>query len=213
MEDDGGKDDNFNFVRFFDKRISGDDEEEEDEAEEEEEDYTEFFTFKLNDYEVGWCGVVTTFGTVNKDNNDVDDDDENMNDGDTSISNSEFIVIGTAVALPGQTEAKSGRLLVFEVFVDGGKKAGRLVFEKTTRGGVYSVDELQGLRRNKQAALGGIVCGINSKVNVYSWTGDALSTYVERAKRTPAGALEHPRRGYHSPYESHALRYAGHRFE
>ncbi|KAL3145326.1 hypothetical protein ABBQ38_001586 [Trebouxia sp. C0009 RCD-2024] len=68
-----------------------------------------------------------------------------------------YYVVGTAYAIPDEQEPTKGRILVLES--KPGKHKLHLVFEKDTRGAVYTISGFQGK----------LIAGINSRVQLYDW--------------------------------------------
>ncbi|KHN84948.1 DNA damage-binding protein 1 [Toxocara canis] len=73
-----------------------------------------------------------------------------------------YYAVGTAVVLSDETEAKLGRLLIFEVKPpsEGGRM--RLVHDKEVKGAAYSI----------QVLMNKLVVAINSCVRLFEWTGE-----------------------------------------
>nr|AVV64025.1 CPSF A subunit region family protein [Anisakis simplex] len=73
-----------------------------------------------------------------------------------------YYVVGTAVVHMDETEAKLGRLLIFEVKTPTEGARMRLVHDKEVKGAVYSI----------QLLMSKLVVAINSCVRLFEWTAD-----------------------------------------
>ena len=96
---------------------------------------------ELKRYESALCIVSTGFRT--------DEQDE---------SETPYLVLGTAFALPGEEEPSSGRILVYQITEH---KKLALVTELPVRGAVYTMQPFHGK----------LVAGVDSKIYLYSWSG------------------------------------------
>lgn len=81
----------------------------------------------------------------------------------------EFVVVGTAFAIPDEHEPSRGRLLVFEVQEDQDRRVA-LVTTRELKGAVYCVTDLRGK----------VLAGVGSKVQLFKWVlGDTALAQPE----------------------------------
>mmetsp|Transcript_12957 Transcript_12957/g.36428 ORF Transcript_12957/g.36428 Transcript_12957/m.36428 type:complete len:1117 (+) Transcript_12957:258-3608(+) len=92
-----------------------------------------------------------------------------------SDDTSSYYVVGTAYALPEESEPSKGRLLVFQVV--NGKLL--LVTDREVKGGVYNVSSFHG----------GILAGINSRIQLWKWSQKEDSSKELQAECSHVGHI------------------------
>ena len=117
--------------------------------------FDEILRYKLEPFEVSlsMCAVKLRNSEIVK--IDVAADDQQKEDSDVGS----YIAVGTAVAHPNEDEASEGRILIFEIKKNENNTSVNLVTEKPTRGGVYSLCNM-----NEK-----LVAGINSRVTLFQF--------------------------------------------
>lgn len=99
----------------------------------------------------------------------------------SSSAGHSFIVVGTAYILGDEEEPSKGRVLVLSVTGDETSRRLHLVCQREMKGGVFAVAGLAG---------GKLVAAVNSKVQVYRWTGSGGAAAASSSSAVGSAAMD-----------------------